>query len=298
MNRTRAARTSLPRRPARWTPPPPSATDLARELRDVVADLPRFLTAPLLRRWHRTWGATRDEVAAAMPGDHVLPRAHYRCTRAITIAATPEEVWPWLVQVGCRRAGWYADDLLDNFTFPSAREIVPELQDLAIGQLLPMVPSWWERLSFVVDSYDRPRWLLWRTPSRTWAWRLDPLADGRTRLVTRLRTVYERRPGTLVVVLLMEFGDFPMMRRMLIGLRERAESEHRRRAPQPGTPPRRGAAPARTPIRARWSSPGSRAGTEAGPGHRPSRPPPGSSAAGSSWQGGGRHADGKGRCDS
>jgi hypothetical protein len=47
-----------------------------------------------------------------MPGDDLLPRAQYRSTRAITIAATPEEVWPWLVQVGCRRAGWYADDLL------------------------------------------------------------------------------------------------------------------------------------------------------------------------------------------
>jgi hypothetical protein len=54
-----------------------------------------------------------------MPGDCLLPRAQYRCTRAITIGANPEEVWPWLVQVGSLRGGWYADDLLDNFARPS-----------------------------------------------------------------------------------------------------------------------------------------------------------------------------------
>jgi hypothetical protein len=89
----------------RWRPPPPTAADLARQLRDVVADLPRFLTAPLLRRRHRTWGATPAEITATMPWDDLLPHAQYRSTRAITIAATPQEVWPWLVQVGCGRAG-------------------------------------------------------------------------------------------------------------------------------------------------------------------------------------------------
>ena len=97
------------------------------EIRDVAADLPRFLTAPLLRPWHRRWGASRNEVAATMPGDELFPLARYRCTRAITITATPDEVWPWLVQVGCLRAGWYADDLLDDLAHPSAREVVPPI---------------------------------------------------------------------------------------------------------------------------------------------------------------------------
>jgi hypothetical protein len=203
-------------------------------VRDVAADLPRFLTAPLLRGWHLHWGATPAEVTDGMPGDDLFPRAQYRCTRAITIAAAPDEVWPWLVQVGCLRAGWYADDLLDDLAYPSARQIVPHLQDLQVGLWLPMAPAPSAATTFVVDSFQMPRWMLWRTPSSSWAWHLVPLPDGRTRLITRLHTVYEwRRPGAALTVLLMEFGDFPMMRRMLRGLRERAQTEHRRRVPPP-----------------------------------------------------------------
>jgi hypothetical protein len=199
--------------------------DLVHQSADVLADVPRFLTAPLLRRRHLTWGATAAEVAAAMPGDALLPRAQYRSTRAITVAAPPEQVWPWLVQVGYGRGGWYADDLLDDFARASAREIVPALQDLHAGQRLAMVPRPSERTAFVVDGFAVPEELLWRTPNRTWSWRLTPLPGGRTRLVTRLRTRYEwTRPGVLGTVLLMEVGDYPMMRRMLLGIRRRAEA--------------------------------------------------------------------------
>ena len=77
---------------------------LGGQVRSVVADLPLFLTSPLFRRWHLRWGATPGEVDAALPGDELLPRAQFRCTRAITIQAPPALVWPWLVQVGCLRA--------------------------------------------------------------------------------------------------------------------------------------------------------------------------------------------------
>ena len=163
-----------------------------------------------------------------MPGDGLLPRAQYRATRAITVSAPPEEVWPWLVQVGYKRGGWYANDLLDNFARPSAREIHPELQDLHVGQWLAWVPRPSERSAFVVDSYVAPEWLLWRSPNRSWCWRLVPLPGGRTRLISRLNTAYEwRRPLVLGTVLLMEVGDYPMMRRMLRGIRKRAEAAHR-----------------------------------------------------------------------
>jgi hypothetical protein len=220
--------------PSVWMPPRPTTADLARQVRDVAADLPRFVASPLLRPWHSHWGATRAEVAAPMPGDEVLPRAQLRATRAITVAVPPEEVWPWLVQVDCLRAGWYADDLLDNLAHPSARHIVPELQDLEVGRWLPMAPQPTETTSFVVDSFQAPEWMLWRTPTSTWAWRLAPVPDGRTRLISRLRFTYDWRHP--IGIFLLELGDWPMMRRMLRGIRERAEAEHRRRLPPPVQP--------------------------------------------------------------
>jgi hypothetical protein len=218
---------NAPERPnvGHWATPPRIGAGLAAQVRDALADLPWYFVTPLLRHWHRTWGATPEEVAAAMPGDDLLADAQYRTTRAITIDAAPAEVWPWLVQVGYRRGGWYAGDLLDNFARPSVRRIVPELQDIRVGQWLSMVPKPSERTAFQVDSFDAPSWLLWRTPNRSWAWRLIPMAGGRTRLINRLRTRYEwRRPVVLVTVVLMECADYPMMRRMLRGIRDRAEA--------------------------------------------------------------------------
>jgi hypothetical protein len=209
--------------PASWEPPRIGA-GLRGQLRDALEDLPRILTAPAHRRRHLTWGATEVEVASDMPGDDLLPRAQYCTTRAITIEAAREQVWPWLVQVGYRRAGWYAADLLDNFGRPSLREVVPQLQDLHVGQWLPMVPYPSERTAFVVDGFVEPSWLLWRTPNRTFAWRLEELGPGRTRVVARLRTLYEwHRPLAPVTLALMELADYPMMRRMLQGIRDRAE---------------------------------------------------------------------------
>jgi len=185
------------------------------------------MTAPLYRRWHLRWGATPAETAGALPGDALLPQAQYRSTRAITIDAPPDAVWPWLVQVGCRRAGFYSDDLLDNLARPSATTIVPGLQRLEVGQWVPMsfaaTPT--DRTAFKVDSFELDEWLLWSKPDSTWAWRLTA-SDGGTRLVTRIHAVYDWRnpPMALLGVLLMEFGDFAMIRRMLRGIKERAES--------------------------------------------------------------------------
>src|ERR1700726_3537704 len=94
-------------------------SELLAEIRDVAHDLPAFVTEPLYRRWHLRWGATPAEVGRALPGDALVPHAQFRATRAITINASPNEVWPWLVQVGCLRGGWYSNDLLDNLGRPS-----------------------------------------------------------------------------------------------------------------------------------------------------------------------------------
>ena len=209
--------------------------ELFREVGDVVRDLPRFLTAPLYRRWHLRWGATHDESTASMPGDALFRHAQFKATRAITIEAAPDEVWPWLVQVGCLRAGWYSNDLLDNLGRPSATAIMPDLQHLEVGQWVPMSPKPppSERTALKVDSFEVHKWMLWTKPDSTWAWQLSPTADNGTRLVTRIHAVYDwRHPITaLLGVVLMEFGDFAMMRRMLLGVKARAEFLARQ--PQP-----------------------------------------------------------------
>jgi hypothetical protein len=206
-------------------PPGPTPAQLARQVRAVIADLPRFTAAPLCRRWHRHWGATASERTAPMPGDRLLPRAQYRCTRAITIRADPAAVWPWLVQAGCLRAGFYSDDLLDNLARPSAERILPQFQRLRAGQWVPMTPVPTPETAFRVAAFETGRWLLWTKPDSTWSWVLTVDGHGGTRLVTRVRARYEwSRPAYAVVsVLLMEFGDFAMMRRMLLGIRRRAE---------------------------------------------------------------------------
>ncbi len=137
------------------------------------------------------------------------------------------DVWPWLVQVGCLRGGFYSHDLLDNLGRPSAHKIVPELQHLHVGQWVPMSPTVpTEVTAFRVDAFETERWLLWRKPDSTWVWTLTDLGDGRTRLVTRVRALHEwRKPLTaLLGIALMEFGDFAMMRRMLLGIKDRAEA--------------------------------------------------------------------------
>jgi hypothetical protein len=205
-----------------------SRRELLAQVGDVAHDLPAFLTAPLYRRWHRHWGATRDEITASLPGDALLPRAQFRSTRAITIDAPPEAVWPWLVQVGCLRAGFYSNDLLDNLGHPSATTILADLQHLEVGQWVPMSPTPppSERTAFKVHSFDVNTSLLWTKPDGTWSWRLTRTDNNETRLVTRIHAVYDwRHPlSALFGVLLMEFGDFAMQRRMLRAIKMRAEA--------------------------------------------------------------------------
>jgi hypothetical protein len=209
---------------------------LIGELIAVLQDLPIFLTAPLYRHWHLRWGSTSAELAAALPGDDRLADAPFRATRAITIEAPPEAVWPWLVQVGCLRAGFYSDDLLDNLGRVSATTIRPDLQDLEVGNWVPMSPSNTptERTALTVHSFSPNEWLLWTKSDSTWVWRLTPTVTGGTRLVTRIHTTYDWRHPLMAVfgVVLMEFGDFAMMRRMLRGLKVRAESANQ---PTPST---------------------------------------------------------------
>ncbi len=205
------------------------AAALAREVARIVPALPLFAASPLLRHWHLHWGATDEEVAAPMAGDGLVPGPSFSATRAITIDAPPAIVWSWLVQAGFGRGGFYSYDLFDNAGRPSATRILPELQHAAIGDRVPMTGKATPTTAFRVAAVDPPRTLLWVKPHSTWSWQLTPIAGGRaTRLVTRLKDRYPWRssPGSaLLSTILLEHGDFPMMRRMLLGLRARAERD-------------------------------------------------------------------------
>ena len=129
-------------------------------------------------RLGRTAGALPSEVATTLPGDAIVPEATAVTTRAIEIAAPPEEVWPWLVQMGYGRGGWYAIDALeralgvgDFATGGSADRIVPELQDLAVGDRMPLS----EDLHLVVAHLDAPRSLVLVLPGGplAWVWSYD-----------------------------------------------------------------------------------------------------------------------------
>jgi hypothetical protein len=195
------------------------------EVGDVVTAVPLLLTAPLYRRWHLHWGATAAEARAAMPGDDLVPVSHFTATRAITIEARPRDIWPWLAQAGYGRAGFYSYDLLDNLGRPSATAVMPQWQRVGVGDLAaPMASHPTPATSFEVADAVPPARLVWAKPDSTWAWTLAPLAAGRTRLVTRLRQRYQPTPAGLLTVILAEFGDFAMMRKMLLGIKTRVET--------------------------------------------------------------------------
>jgi len=212
--------------------PRPTVRQLSREVADVIVAVPLFAAAPLMRRRHQRWGATDAELCAPMPGDLLVPGCQYRCTRAITIDAAPAAVWPWLVQVGFGKAGFYSNDLLDNVAHPSADRILEEFQQPSVGDWVPMFSKVNDTTAFKIAALEECSELLWLKPDSTWAWKLTDL-DGRTRLVTRLRILYrwDRPLGALFSVVLNEFGDFPMMRKMLLTLKRRAEDDGCARLP-------------------------------------------------------------------
>ena len=202
------------------------SAELAKAVAEVVLAAPRFATAPLIRRRHLRWGATDAEVAAPMPGDELVARPSFDATRAITVDAPPEAVWPWIVQLGFGRAGWYAYDLFDNAGHPSADRILPEYQQPKVGDWVPMASRINETTAFKIAGLEPNRWMLWEKPHSTWAWTLVPLDGDRTRLVIRLKARYAWRASlgnALLTLILFELGDFPMMRKLLLGVKQRAE---------------------------------------------------------------------------
>jgi hypothetical protein len=177
------------------------------------------------RRWQQRWGATDDEVTRVLPGDELVPDPQFSATNAVEIRATPAQVWPWLVQIGgYTRAGWYSYDRFDNGGRPSADRIVPELQHLEVGDVLPTNP---DGQGFRVVAIDPERSLVAEIREGNGvissAFVLDDVGGGRTRLINRVRWRLRPTPGLVPFTLMMDLGHFVMERRMLLNIRDRAE---------------------------------------------------------------------------
>jgi hypothetical protein len=172
------------------------------------------------------WGATDGEVAREMPGDEIVSRPVFNATRAVTVNAPPEDVWPWLVQIGFGRAGWYSYDILDNLGRHSSEAILPEYQTLEPGDLIPLGPGAESGL-FVKDLRPNESMVWWERnrQSTTWAWGLYPIDGEQTRLVTRVRNDYRKGLSNFIFgILLIEPADFPLMRKCMLGIKRRAET--------------------------------------------------------------------------
>ncbi len=178
----------------------------------------------IIRPWQLRWGATDEEIARAMPGDNVIHNPTFVATRAVTIDTPPESIWPWLLQIGCRRAGWYSYDWIDNLGIPSATRIIPELQHLEVGDLVPMSPD--GKLGFIVKEIEPNKMMLWQDKDGTtsWAWGLYKINESQTRLVTRVRIRYNWMSPTIIFFLLLDVGDIVMMHKCMLGIKQRAEA--------------------------------------------------------------------------
>lgn len=187
----------------------------------------------LVRKASLRWGANDDEVGMALPGDHLLPRPDLQATRAISIDATPAEVWPWIAQLGQNRGGFYSYDWLENLVgvdIRTADRIRPELRVNAVGDTVNLAPE--VVLSVAVLEEDRHLVLRGAVAldgtgegapyDFTWAFVLLPRPDGSTRLVVRERYAYLTSwVGAMVEPI--EMVSFLMTERMLRGIRDRAE---------------------------------------------------------------------------
>jgi hypothetical protein len=189
------------------------------------------LYSRFLRDWVLTWGATAEEAARPLPGDDLLARADIVATRAIGIDAPPSAIWPWLVQMGPGRAGAYTYDWIENLfglNMHSADRIHPEWQNLAVGDVLR---SRKDGPGMRVEILRPERTLSNRSEAGDWVWTFVLVPeDGSTRLISRNRIAMKgAAAGQRLGMLVMEPGSLIMERRMLLGIKQRAEGSVRRR---------------------------------------------------------------------
>jgi hypothetical protein len=181
-----------------------------------------------IRRWMNRWGAGPSDLTRVMAGDALLAGTTYSGTMAVVVNAPPENIWPWLVQIGYQRGGLYSYDWLDRlFGFldrSSATEILPKFQNLAVGDAIPLGrgPSW----PVAVLEPNRALVLDMRNmDGLDWVWQfgLYPVDEKRTQLVSRSQ-VTTKAVWARLLTYVIEPAGFVMTRRMLLGIKQRAEA--------------------------------------------------------------------------
>jgi hypothetical protein len=180
------------------------------------------------------WGATDEEIAAVQPGDNLIGDANVTATRAITIRSSPDVVWPWVAQLGQGRGGFYSYDFLENLVgcdIHSADRVVPEWQQVEVGDEVRLAPT--AGLKVAILEPGRALVLQGSLPiarrppfDSTWAFVLCEQPDGTTRLLSRERYGYRRWWAPFVVEPTQAIS-FVMSRKMLLGIRDRAEGDSR-----------------------------------------------------------------------
>jgi hypothetical protein len=232
-----------PSRPA----PRPHTTGISRRARTRRLGIIAVMSCgvALVRRWQLRWGATDAEVTTEMPGDDLLSHVSRCATRAVTIDASPCQVWPWLAQMGQGRGGFYSYDVLENLIgcdIRSASRIVDAWQHIAIGDPFRLHPD--VALRVVGVQPDHALVLQGAVPigdsappyDFTWAFVVNELPDGTTRLVIRERYAFTHAWASLIVEPALAVS-FVMTRRMLRGIRTRSEHQHGAgNVPPPPTP--------------------------------------------------------------
>ena len=177
----------------------------------------RFLRRPIL-----TWGATADEAAARLPGDELLEDADGVATRAITIDAPRSAVWPWIAQMGpSPRGGAYTYDWIENLLgldMHSADRVLPDYQHPRVGDGFGFGTN---KMSFKIVEPEHV--LVMQSADGNWVWTFVlEERDGRTRLVSRNRFRLPKLKDKIGMIP-MEPGSLIMERKMLVGIKQRAE---------------------------------------------------------------------------
>jgi hypothetical protein len=197
----------------------------------VITILVILITVYLLfiRPSQLRWGATTEEVRRSMPGDDLVNNPTFVATRAITIRGRPEEIWPWIAQMGYDRAGYYGYDLIENLGsrtgIRSAESLVPELQHPKTGDLMPI--SSVAHLTF--GTVQPNQYLIWQSEAEphdgAFTWALYPIDESHTRLISRIRLRYHWTSPGLVLDLFTEFADHVAVPKILVGIRNRVEGK-------------------------------------------------------------------------